>query len=399
MEEVDVIWPPAMIQKALPADVMQTGRRLRLDNPDCIFQWLGPDLRWVTEQWLPDEDDSQMDSRRARVLAMIDTSKMRGLEIGPLDRPVVTRDMGPIAYADHASTDELRGKYGGDPSVEPSRIVEVDHVFGDLLVDVVGVGQFDYVVASHVIEHVPDLVGWLKDVASVIRPGGVLSLVIPDKRYTFDYLRPVSRAAAMVDSYLIGPVRPSFGQVLESVAMSVNLEVEEAWAGSPHPLTVGFRHTEDTALAEALRARDGEYVDVHTWVLTPQSFFDCLRFLIRLGLFDYRVVHYIPTSPGDLEFFVALERLDPDLEGKEAIQLESIPLVESEQRWDRFGFDHALTGTDQVAAKISAVMAELEEERQSGPRRWINQLRWSERFRLALPQRWGILDRAMKSRW
>ena len=45
---------------------------------------------------------------------------------------------------------------------------------------------FDYVIASHVIEHAPDMIGWLRQVAGVLRTGGILSLAVPDKRFTFD---------------------------------------------------------------------------------------------------------------------------------------------------------------------------------------------------------------------
>ncbi|WP_044156709.1 class I SAM-dependent methyltransferase, partial [Escherichia coli] len=54
------------------------------------------------------------------------------------------------------------------------------------------VGEFDLIVASHVIEHVPDLIGWLKDAISVLKVGGTLALVVPDKRFTFDILRPLA---------------------------------------------------------------------------------------------------------------------------------------------------------------------------------------------------------------
>ncbi len=47
----------------------------------------------------------------------------------------------------------------------------------------------DLLVASHVIEHVPDLITWLREIASVLKPTGQARLAIPDRRYTFDLLR------------------------------------------------------------------------------------------------------------------------------------------------------------------------------------------------------------------
>ena len=39
------------------------------------------------------------------------------------------------------------------------------------------------------IEHTPDLIAFLADCDAVLKDTGVLSLVIPDKRYSFDRFR------------------------------------------------------------------------------------------------------------------------------------------------------------------------------------------------------------------
>ena len=48
--------------------------------------------------------------KRKKMLAAIDPSQGIGLEIGPLDSPIVTREMGNVRYVDHASTEDLRVK-------------------------------------------------------------------------------------------------------------------------------------------------------------------------------------------------------------------------------------------------------------------------------------------------
>jgi SAM-dependent methyltransferase len=126
-----------------------------------------------------------------RLRQHIDVANGRGLEIGPLASPVVPRTLGDVYYVDHLATDDLVAKYTGDPKVDERSIVSTDFVWGsNTLAEAVGdLAPFDYVVASHVLEHVPDLVGWLDEVAAVLRPGGRLSLAMPDRRYTFDVRR------------------------------------------------------------------------------------------------------------------------------------------------------------------------------------------------------------------
>lgn len=141
---------------------------------------------------------------RSKILALIDVAKARGLEIGAQTRPVVTRDMGAVEYVDRATTAELRKWYENDPAIDRTALVEVDHVWGErTLLDCVGGKRaFDYVIASHVLEHVPDLLGWLDEIAAVLVDGGIASFVVPDKRFTFDILRRTSTSSELVDAYL-----------------------------------------------------------------------------------------------------------------------------------------------------------------------------------------------------
>ena len=70
-------------------------------------------------------------------------------------------------------------------------ILPIDVVLGDRSIAeaLVDHPKFDYVVGSHVIEQIPDLVSWFTDVHSILKPDGPFRLAIPDRRFTFDYLR------------------------------------------------------------------------------------------------------------------------------------------------------------------------------------------------------------------
>src|SRR5437868_3008097 len=85
---------------------------------------------------------------------------------------------------------------------------------GRALLEAVG-RPVDYVVASHVIEHVPDLIGWLAEVREALEPGGELRLAVPDRRYTLDYRRSVSRLADVVHAWFMRARRPLPHQILD----------------------------------------------------------------------------------------------------------------------------------------------------------------------------------------
>lgn len=274
--------------------------------------------------------------RKAKVLNLIDPAALAGLEIGALDRPIVPREQGNVRYVDHTRTDQLREKYQGHANVDNDRLVDVDYVWGPEALDqAVGPNQrFDYVIASHVAEHVPDLVGWLREIHTILEEDGILSLVIPDRRYTFDYLRQPSTTAQLIDAYLREIRRPTPGQVFDHFSLDVHLDLDLAWTTGVRLDQLQRKHTYEMALGEARRAEESEaYIDVHCWVFTPSSFFSIVADLIRLDLFDYTIAGFFPPTVGTNEFFVTLRaigRSGGDRDALRVAQLASVPFAASD---------------------------------------------------------------------
>lgn len=244
--------------------------------------------------------------RKRKLLEGMPVAELTGVEIGALCRPFITRADGRVIYVDHASTEELRKKYANDPGVEIDNIVDVGAVWGDkTLLEAVG-EQVDYVVASHVIEHVPDLLTWLEEIAGILKPSGQLRLIIPDKRFTFDYLRVESRASDVLYSRLIRARMPHPQIVLDYVLNVVKLDGSAAWRGKVDTAKLEHHHTLDQAMGVARSAADGVYHDVHCWVFTPASF--CLLFahLVELGVVNFECTHFHDTAPDTIEFFVGM---------------------------------------------------------------------------------------------
>lgn len=249
---------------------------------------------------------------RSKILALIDVARARGLEIGAQTRPVVTRDMGAVEYVDRATTAELRKWYENDPAIDRAALVEVDHVWGErtLLECVGGKRAFAYVIASHVLEHVPDLLGWLDEIAAVLIDGGIASFVVPDKRFTFDILRRTSSSSELVDAYLRRLRRPEPRQIFDHFHNHRDIGNEAVRRGEIQPSDLPPMHTPQR-LTDICRhvLTTGEYLDAHCWVFTPRSFVEALDFANGLGLLPFEIAALYPTSANTDEFFVSLRRL------------------------------------------------------------------------------------------
>ncbi len=267
--------------------------------------------------------------RSTKLVGMLDLARQEGLEIGPLDHPLVDKSLGKISYLDHASIAELKEKYASDPSVSLERIVSLDYVAGGRpLPEAVAGRKFDYVIASHVIEYVPDMIGFLKEAAQILRVDGFLSLAIPDKRYSFDYFRKDTLLADLIDAHLRHLRHPSSRQVFDHFVNARHVSCTDAWSGPLHEQMVPHAHTIEDAWQKARAVSESDrYPDCHCQVFTPASFFSLLRGLFELDLVDLKVSQFWATAPNESEFFVTLRRLsaDHETETKRSAQLDSLP--------------------------------------------------------------------------
>jgi SAM-dependent methyltransferase len=238
---------------------------------------------------------------------------------------------------DHATTADLRQKYATDDFMADhlDEIVDVDVVWDGstpLLeaIGTVGEATVDFVFASHVIEHAPDMIGWLRQIGQVLGDGGRLYLAIPDKRLCFDVNRDLTTMADLVDAHLRGLSAPGFRQIYDFHSRIIEVDAAALWAG-----TADYRGTwradldpDEWAYELCLKVQQtGEYVDGHCQVFTPTSFLDIYGRLVKLGLIDYRIATFHPSVWGTIEFRVVLEKLPDSMSADErrAAQLASIP--------------------------------------------------------------------------
>lgn len=110
----------------------------------------------------------------------------RGLEIGPLHRPMVKHDGMQMEYVDRCSVAELRAHY---PELNELPLVEPDVIDDAESLSSVADQTYDFLISAHVIEHMRNPLSSLEQWCRVVKPGGYIYMVVPDKRAIFDSRR------------------------------------------------------------------------------------------------------------------------------------------------------------------------------------------------------------------
>jgi hypothetical protein len=233
----------------------------------------------------------------------------KALEFGALDRPLIDKRQHSVKYVDFTDRESLAAKLVDTEGVVIDKLVEVDIVWqGTGFCESLGAYKpIDFVVASHVFEHLPNPLGWLETLAPVLSKKGCISLAIPDKRYTFDHARSSTPTSEWVAAKLENRSVPSVNLALEAVMYFTPVETQCAW-GNRYPdrkllAPETFEHY--LGLAKGILA-DGVYHDVHCSVFTPYSFAELMLETAYYGLHEYSFSDFFPTRQGDMEFFVHL---------------------------------------------------------------------------------------------
>jgi len=268
--------------------------------------------------------------RRELMTTMGNLSVGTGLEIGPLNRPVALKSHCDVRYVDVFDSSVTREHYKDDPNVDVDTIPDLDFCLHtpdgriQTLVEAVKTdAPYTWVLASHVIEHVPDLIGWLTDIAAVLDDAGKLVLAIPDQRYTFDVLRPPTTIGQILQANDDRDTIPSIRAVYDHFRSNVDVPAGDLWAGRM-PTENNRVYDLTGTLDQLARARDqGLYVDSHVWLFTPGEFVRQINELGRMNLVEFFVERIDPTEPGELEFYVVMQRLPRDISPVEADELRA----------------------------------------------------------------------------
>jgi SAM-dependent methyltransferase len=208
-----------------------------------------------------------------------------GIEIGALHNPMEIDSAGTtVRYVDRMSLDEQRRHYpelSGYSLVRPDIIASADSL--PMLAD----GSQDFVIANHLLEHLPDPIGAMKEWYRVLRPGGTLFLALPDKRLTFDKDRPRTTLEHLIADHADGGAGSRFGHFEEYSRLVHRKSGDEL-----------DRDVED------LLKRDYS-IHFHVWI--PEDIAELLGYVRNVVGLRWKIVERV-DRPGADEFIFVLEK-------------------------------------------------------------------------------------------
>lgn len=169
---------------------------------------------------------------------------------------------------------------------------------------------YDYIIASHVIEHTADFIGFLQDCFKMLTNQGILALAVPDKRYTLDYFRMVSTTGKMIDDYLTTTKTGSTGTLFDFYSHTVSRNNKTSWSHYLDKImkrNYSFIHTHEQVYGVYDDAvRNPSFHDIHQYVFTPSSFMLLIAELGEFGFIDFMVDRIYSTVTD--EFIVLLRK-------------------------------------------------------------------------------------------
>lgn len=205
----------------------------------------------------------------------------KGLEFGPGANPFPVSLSASTIYADRFSADSLL------ENAYPGQVLDsmmVPHFLADMSdLDNFGTNSFDYIVASHVIEHLRDPIGAIVGSHRILKSGGTLLLIIPSMTRTFDRNRPLTSLTHLVSDFERYNKLDDLSHYLEWFLLVHNL-------AGPHE-----------ELAKEAWSRNSD-IHYHTW--TPDSFENMLNY-IQTSCVAFSSVRIFPEVSADSNEFYA----------------------------------------------------------------------------------------------
>ncbi|MET0112099.1 glycosyltransferase family 2 protein [Limnospira fusiformis] len=279
---------------------------------------------------------------------IVDMKTSIGLEIGAFDRPFVPPYQGKMHYAAYRTTQELKELAKRTTGHNPNFVVDVTYNLSEITLSDIP-GKYDYIVASHVAEHTPNMIGFLNQISDLLTDTGLVFLIIPDQRYTFDCLKPLTSLGELLENNCNKLEKPAFRHVFNSRYYNRPVKSADVWAGKINSKSLSRIPQDINKLILAAEKSSEVYIDTHCNIFTDFHFDDVISELIKYNIVNFFNANVYKVKPGFMDFLCILWKAEiknsdiyslfPDLKTRlindhgtvqsETIAMNSFPNLES----------------------------------------------------------------------
>lgn len=243
----------------------------------------------------------------------------KGIEIAPFYNPILPKKEGyGVETIDVLNKQQLMEKYKREFPESPQGvdwIEEVDYIWtGESYEELTGKSEYyDYAISSNLVEHVPDLLAHLKSVWGILKMGGIYSMAIPDKRYTFDFFRNTTDIKDYINLPISNNYSHARGSLVDCTLNTVNLLAKRNRGNwEKYVNERAFRALYDETYLKGIvndSEENQEYKDIHESVFTPASFELLINDFKYFYNLDFEVISMEEAYDGG-EFYVKLKKVE-----------------------------------------------------------------------------------------
>lgn len=240
------------------------------------------------------------------------------LEIGPYFSPLYPKSEGyNTEIVDYLDEVNLRKKCS--KAENSNRIEKVDYICSRHYADIIQKYKFyDIIAASHVIEHLVDMIEFFNDCSQLLKENGKIKLIIPDKRYEFDYFKEETSIRNVIDQHIYrkDSINHSMGTAVESMLYNVHIQKLNTYIPNSalvykEDMKFSWHRSEVDIVTKVSEVIDNynekEYTNRHSWLFTPKSFEILIYQLNILGYIDFMLEEIIIVK-NSIEFYVILKK-------------------------------------------------------------------------------------------
>lgn len=276
------------------------------------------------------------------------SKKSNILEIGPSFSPLYPKSEGyNTEIVDYLDETQLKKEYSSNTEKILDKIEKVDYVCSRHYADIIKKYKFyDIIAASHVIEHVVDLIEFLNDCSKLLKDNGKIKLIIPDKRYEFDYFKEESSIRNVIDGHIYRKncASHSLGTKVESILNTVHIDGSGTYiSNSALVYKEDMKFSWDrisngivnSLVTEINNYNEDKYINMHSWIFTPKSF-EILIYQLNILRFTDLKIEEIFTIKNSVEFYVTLIKKKEIFDGDYMANLHIEHKKEYMESWSNY---------------------------------------------------------------